>query len=109
METLTYSCDDPNVLHEVGNKIQDIITFLKERLPNSEGLVIRPELRNAVRKQARIQALNICRKYRRLPMRSRRSLAAKDWRYRNRVGMKADSLRKVATQCMYLWYGILLC
>ena len=51
----------------IGNKIQDIITFLKKRLPNSEGLVIRPELRNTVRKQTRVQALNICQKYRKLP------------------------------------------
>lgn len=82
-------------MHEVGNKIQDIISFLKERLPKSEGLVIRPELRKTVRKQARIQALKVYQKYQKLPLRSRRGPAAKDWRYRNRVGMKADCLRKV--------------
>ena len=95
LETLTYCCVNPDDLHEVGNKIQNIITFLKEKLPSCEGLIIRPELRNTVRKQARMQALKVCQKYRKLPLRSRRGPAAKDWRYRNRVGIKADSLRKV--------------
>ncbi|XP_065885377.1 DNA (cytosine-5)-methyltransferase 1-like isoform X1 [Dysidea avara] len=31
-----------------------------------------------------------------LPLWSRRGPAAKDWRYRNRVGIKVDSLRKAA-------------
>ncbi|XP_065916679.1 sentrin-specific protease 1-like [Dysidea avara] len=44
-----------------------------------------------------MQAPKVCQKYRKLPLRSRRGPAAKDWRYRNRVGIKADSLRKAAT------------
>ena len=32
LATLTHCCVDPDDLHEIGNKIQDIITFLKDRL-----------------------------------------------------------------------------
>ena len=103
LETLTYCCVDPDDLHEVGNKIQDIITFLKDRLPNCEGLIIRPELRSTIRKQARMQALKVCQKYRKLPLRSRRGPAAKSWRYRHRVGMKADRFRKVHILLCVYW------
>ena len=95
LETLTYYCVNPDDLHEVGNKILDIIIFLKEKRPSCEGLIIKSELRNTVRKQARMQALKVCQKYQKLPLQSRHGPAAKDWRYRNRVGIKADSLRKV--------------
>ncbi|XP_065888595.1 uncharacterized protein [Dysidea avara] len=43
-----------------------------------------------------MQALKVCQKYRKLPLRSRRGPAAKDWQYRSRAGIKADSLRKAA-------------
>jgi len=103
LETLTYCCVDPDDLHEVGNKIQEIITFLKDRLPNCEGLSIRQELRTTIRKQARMQALKVCQKYRKLPLWSRRGPAAKSWRHHHRVGMKADRLRKVHILLCVYW------
>ena len=53
--------------------------LLREKLPKSEGIIIRPEARKAVRKQA----LNICRKYHKLPMHIKRGPNRKDWRYHN--------------------------
>lgn len=96
LETLTYSCTNPDDLREVGNEIENIITLLKEKLPKSEGIIIRPEARKAVRKQA----LNICCKYRKLPMHIKRGPNRKDWRYHNRVGRKVDKLRKAAQKAL---------
>ena len=64
---------------------------LKKKLPQNEGLVLRPEARKA----ARQRALQICKKYRPLPKSVRKGRQRNDWRYHNRVGMKADKLRKV--------------
>lgn len=91
LESLTYSCVNPDDLHEVGDEIEKIIAFLREKLPSSEGLIIQPEARKSVRKQA----LKICRKYHKLPMRIKRGPNRKDWRYHNRVGRKVENLRKV--------------
>ena len=56
---MTNSCTNPDDLHELASKVEEIITTLKGKLPKSEGLILRPE----ARKRARQRAKKICRKY----------------------------------------------
>ena len=89
---MTYSCTNPDDLHELASKVEEIITTLKGKLPKSEGLILRPE----ARKRARQRAKKICRKYRPIPKSVKRGRHRNDWRYQNRVGRKANELRKVS-------------
>jgi hypothetical protein len=91
LETLTYSCINPNDLHEIATKLEELILALRKKLPKSEGIILRPEARKAARKRAQ----KISRKYRPLPSSVKRGRPRNDWRYQNRVGKKADELRKV--------------
>ena len=52
---------------------------------------MRPQARLAARKKAKM----IKHKYLNLTMRLKRGRAKADWKYRNRVGQKAESFRKV--------------
>ena len=90
---MTYSCTNPDDLHQLASKVEELITMLKGKLPKSEGLILRPE----ARKRARQRAQKICRKYRPIPKSVTRGRHKNDWRYRNRVGKKANELQK-ATQ-----------
>lgn len=92
LETLTYSCTDPKHLWELYVKIEEQVTEFRSKLPKQDGLVLRPQVRNAVKKRAKA----ISQKYRALPLRIRRGRVRDDWRHRNRVGWKADALRKVS-------------
>ena len=50
LDTLTYSCTNPQDLYEISSKIEEIIITLKGKLPKSEGLRIRPEARKTKKK-----------------------------------------------------------
>ena len=105
LETLTYSCASPQDLYELTAKVEQLITNFRGKLPQSEGIILRPEARKSVRKRAQ----QILKKYRPLPRSVRRGRQKCDWRHRNRVGQKAAELRKVNYQyvhpknctCMY--------
>ena len=92
LETLTYSCTKPNDLRDIATKVEELIMETKKKLPQSEGLILRPEARKAARERAK----KICRKYRPLPHSVKRGRPKTNWRYHNRVGRKADELRKVS-------------
>lgn len=94
LETMIYSCVNPDDLHDLTSKIEEMITVFKEKLPKSEGLILRPE----ARKKARQRAQKICRKYRPIPKSVRRGRHKNNWRYQNRVGKKASELRKVVEE-----------
>ena len=91
LETLTYSCASPQDLYELTAKVEQLITNFRGKLPQSEGIILRPEARKSVRKRAQ----QILKKYRPLPRSVRRGRQKCDWRHRNRVGQKAAELRKV--------------
>ena len=71
--------------------MEELILALRKKLPKSEGIILRPEARKAARKRAQ----KISRKYRPLPSSIKRGRPRNDWQYQNRVGKKADELRKV--------------
>ena len=89
---MTYSCANPDNLHEITSKIEKIIVTLKGNLPRSKGLILRPE----ARKKARERAQKVCRKYRPVPKSVLLGRPKTDWSYHNRVGKKATELRKEA-------------
>ena len=91
LETLTYSCVNPSDLREVITKLEEIIVTFRKKLPKSEGNILQPQARKAARKRAQ----KICRKYRPIPYTVKRGRPRNDWQYQNRVGKKADELRKV--------------
>ena len=93
LETLTYSCSNPQDLHILGSQVEELITSFRTKLPKSEGIILRPEARKSVRKRAQ-QRL---KKYRPLPLSVRRGRQKSDWHHRNHVGQKAWELRKVYT------------
>jgi len=91
LETLTYSCTEPEHLRNLANKLDCIISEFRLGLPKADGLLLRPQARSVVRKRAK----QINHKYLHLPSRIKRGRAKSDWRYRNRVGQRAEALRKV--------------
>ena len=52
LETMTYSCTSPQDLYELTTKVETLITDLRGKLPQSEGIILRPEARKSVRKRA---------------------------------------------------------
>ena len=91
LQTLTYSCTSPQDLYELAAKVERLITDFRGKLPQSEGIILRPEARKSVRK-----------KYQPLPHSVRRGRQKSDWCHRNHVGQKAAELRKVKLS-MYLY------
>ena len=52
LETMTYSCTSPQDLHNLMIKVERLISEFREKLPKSEGIILRPEARKSVRKTA---------------------------------------------------------
>ena len=91
LQTLTYTCTNPDELEQLATKLDSLIMEFRAVLPQAEGLTLRPQARFAARKKAQ----EIKHKYLKLPLRLKRGRPKSDWRYRNRVGQKAESFRKV--------------
>ena len=91
LETLTYSCINPGDLHELSVKLDDLAKEFRSKLPQSEGLVLQPNARRAARRRAQ----QVSKKYKALPLKTRRGRVRTDWKVRNRVGAKVDRLKKV--------------
>ena len=94
--SLTYNCtyEQQGLLMEVNSKLHNLMGEFQSRLPHKEGLLLRPELRKtlkisqqkklAVAKASQLQSTLKCGRKR------------ADVSYRNRVGKKAQALRKVS-------------
>ena len=87
---MTYSCTKPNDLHDLCQSVEKLIKEFKEKLPKSDGLILRPSARKIVQKKAK----KILRKYRSLPKYIKKGKQKGDWYYQHRVGQKASKLRK---------------
>lgn len=92
LETLSYSCSNPQDLYQLTTQVEDLITEFRRKLPQSEGMILRPEVRKSVKKRAQ----QILKKYRSLPLSVRRGRQKSDWHFRSRVGKKASELRQVS-------------
>ena len=96
IETLTYSCQDTEMLTTVNTELQTLYNKIKCTIPQVEGLVIRPAIAQqakAVSRKYRTRLLNS--KFSALPPSKKRGRHKEKAAVRNRVGRKANRLRKV--------------
>ena len=93
IESLTYTCSDPQLLKQLNSQLQGILNEFRGSLPEEEGLVILP----AVREQAKctMQKKRL-KNHLSLPLLKKRGRKRLDSAYRKRVGRKANALRNVS-------------
>ena len=94
LETLTYSCTNPEDLHILGSKVEDLITNFRIKLPKSEG----HQSTTCVQKISQEESSKDIEKVSTFAPSVKRGRQKSDWHYRNRVGQKASELRKVYTK-----------
>lgn len=86
---MTYTCTDPTLLKKLNTQLEAVMNDFRRCLPESEGLIVLPALQERVKQAARSN------KIRSLPLYKKPSRKRLDSAYRNRVGRKANALRKV--------------
>ena len=91
LESLTFNSTDPDQLRWLNTQIEALTTQFKGTLPTKEGLVVRPLIQQRTRKLTR----QLLRRYEKLREYQKRGRKKGNWKYQNRVGMKADICRKV--------------
>ena len=103
IETLTYTCDDGDAFSDLNCKLNETLFQFKKCIPSSEGIIVRPAIAQRTRLESQIKrAKRITQKYGSLQLRTKRGPKRLDAAYRNRVGKKASSLRKVRLFCLFL-------
>ena len=108
--SLTYNCEDEqdDLLEEMNEKLLSLMAEFKAKLPHKEGLLLRPQLRKQL-KLSHQKKLHVSLKYAsELPNQAKRGRKRAEASYRNRVGKKAQALRKVGETCIVLMYTHLL-
>lgn len=98
IETLTYSCQDVEQLASVNSKLESIYSDMKANMPHSEGLIVRPMIAKRAKEisqKYRSQLAIINQKYSAPQTRKKRGRCKQSALFRNRVGLKAQRLRKV--------------
>ena len=98
LETLTYTCEYGDALIDLNNKLNETLFQFRKCIPTSEGITVRPAIAQRTLIKSKImRAKIITQKYGSLQLRTKRGPKRLDASYRNRVGKKASSLRKVAS------------
>jgi len=94
--SLTYNCTEEQriPLKEMNDELSRLMATFKESLPQEEGLLIRPEIRKALKRSRQIKSAATIAS--RLPTKAKRGRKKAKSSYRNRVGWKAQVLRKVS-------------
>ena len=104
--SLTYNCTDEHTaaLSDLVTKLEEIVANFKDQLPQVDGLLLRPVLR----KEAKLLLQkNISQNNSAIPQPPKRDRKKQSHKYRNRVGQKAQRLRKVWSVEVYA--QIVLC
>lgn len=100
IETLSYSCTSSEDLQQLHHQLKNLKSEFQSKLPHLEGIVLRPAVSHALkvkRKYAHItrkRQLKYCSVLSEAKGRRKTQL---DSCYRNRVGAKAERLRKVCS------------
>lgn len=97
IESLTYTCTSTTDLVLLGQQLEDLKTTFQSKLPQSESIIIRTAVVETANKTKKKYA-NLMAKQRRcsvLAERGKKGRRKGDSRFRNRVGARADRLRKV--------------
>ena len=95
LETLTYNVteEEKGILTEVNEKLREIYSEFYRRMPNKEGIVLRPRnQRQVINMRRRVWKAKAVLRCSSLPSWRRKKRAPCS--YRNRFGIKADRLRK---------------
>ena len=93
IESLTYTCTDSQLLKKLNTQLEGIMNDFRSNLPECEGLVILPAVKQRVKHSMRYSESQKISSLSLLKKRGRKRL---DSAYRNRVGRKANALRKVS-------------
>lgn len=98
VESLSYNCADATQLLHLNHMLKDVEAKFRATLPQQEGILLRPAI-------ATHSAKKISQKYKKLHQKSLQYSSLRvhskvhdkkrDWRFRNRVGSKALSHKKV--------------
>ena len=91
IKTLTYNCNDASILLTINGEMEKILAQFKSLLPNSGGLVLRPAA--AIRAKRAVKRAK--RRCAALPQEIKRGRPRMSFKYRSRVGKKAQQHRKV--------------
>ena len=105
IECLTFSTNDVKILEDQLQELTKSTKKVKESLPKEDGLVIRPAVLKDKAKQIKLKYLKMHEKaktYGRLVEGSRVGRKKLDFRYRHKVGKKANTLWKVLMTKLYI-------
>lgn len=94
----TYNCTEEHqdILIDLHDNLQKLTEEFKSKLPQQDGLLLRPQ----VRKQLKLSLQKkVSKGTKPLPHPSKRGRKKQSSDYRNRVGRKSQSLRKVKFTC----------
>ena len=80
LEGLTYVCTDALLLQDVNKKLECVMSDMRSALPASDGLVVRP----AIRERIKQSDMKSARRYSSLPLYQKRGKKRRDYKYRNR-------------------------
>ena len=94
IESLTYECSDGVLLKELDTKLKQVMEDFRKKLPVADGLIICSTITERVQR-----AEKSTQKISALPAYKPHGRKKADSAYRNRVGQRADALRKVSTDC----------
>ena len=95
IESLTYTCNNPQLLIELNQKLDQILSDFRHALPAEQGLVIRPLITKRVKKKEKSKVVSGEQRLLSLPLYKKRGRIRVDSKYRNRVGKRAQQLRNV--------------
>ena len=84
-------CTDALLLEDINKKLEGVMADMRSTLAAADGLVIRPTIKYRI-KQSEIRT---ARGYSSLPQYHKRGKKQDDYKYKNRVGKRAEQLRKV--------------
>lgn len=94
IESLTYTCSVYEPLVQLNQALDSVFSKFKSELPQEEGLVIRPLITKRTKRREKADKQRH-EKLSALKLYKKRGRACADSKYRNRVGKRADQLRKV--------------
>ncbi len=89
-------CCDAVLLDEINGRLEGVINKFRSRLPTADGLVVHPILAERVKLADRRQRAKVAQKYSSLPPYKQRGKKRMYSAYRNRIGKRANELRKVS-------------
>ena len=92
IESLTYTCNEHEPLIQLICALDQVFTEFKKELPQEQGLVIRSFIAKRTKK---VGKANHCKNISSLKLYKKCGRACLDSKYTNRVGMRADKIRKV--------------